>query len=77
MINAIVVVQGTLEFHKVANNSMNVAIYNVLDWTDFRCLVMKTGMLYFVRVVRVVPQSLSIRSNKFAISGVCCCCYFW
>ena len=60
MVNGIVVVQGTLKFHKVANSSMNVAIYNVLVWTDFRCLVMKTEMLFFVRVVQVAPQKFSI-----------------
>ncbi len=60
MVNGIIVVQDTLELYKIANSSMNVAIYKVLDPTDFRCLVMKTEMLVFVRVVQVAPQNFSI-----------------
>ena len=50
---------------------MKVAIYNIFDCTDFRCLVMKTEMLCFVRVVYVVPQKISIRSNNLAIAPFC------
>ena len=56
MANGIVLVQGTLELHKVAIRSMTMAIYNVLDCTDFRCLVVNTEMLSFVKAAHVVPQ---------------------
>ena len=72
MVNGIVMFQGTLEFHEIANSSMNVAIYDISDWTDFRCLVMKTAMRLVLFVCRqdVKTTLMNIKPTLVAKSSM-------
>ena len=61
--------EGTLESHKVADGSTNVAIYNILDWTNLCFLCWNRLLLRLGEPLRLAHMLPDFVAHGFIAFG--------